>query len=408
MVQIVAGVLLLSVLFGALVFVLGAGDRQFEQLYHRLKVVVSSRGVAVRRRNKSSYNGYDFRRLNCRVCLANEQRSGRSSEVFKVELCGTMQQGEPAEYPAVRVRVDDVTEQAVLPVYGRLSQHSEDSPQSFVYSAGLSNLSCQDRRILQWTSVARIHTEWLILPRRGHRKLSFNVSLVSRESGRQLGTAGCVFEYENPSFGYLDEEENIERAKTLAVALAFAVSTADGQMNERQVELIKEWTRSHIGFAGASDSSRDKLEKALEQTVVFFRSGKQVDVQKICGELAGTTPTVVRCDILSLCLQVAGARGSVGAEATELLKNLAKWMEVDMERFRGMMEKILPANMHQSQDAELILGVRGDMDKEEVRHVLNREYRKWNARVTSSDPQVQAQADHMLRFIAEARKEYVA
>ena len=91
-----------------------------------------------------------------------------------------------------------------------------------------------------------------------------------------------------------------------------------------------------------------------------------------------------------------------------LLRNLASWLNADAERFRTMMHKILPVNIHDCEDAEAVLGVTANMDNEQTRQRLNTEYRKWNARVTSSDPEVQAQADHMLRFIAEARVEYVA
>jgi len=38
---------------------------------------------------------------------------------------------------------------------------------------------------------------------------------------------------------------------------------------------------------------------------------------------------------------------------------------------------------------------------------LNKEYAKWNARVTNTDPQVRTQADQMLGLIAEARSQYV-
>lgn len=74
-----------------------------------------------------------------------------------------------------------------------------------------------------------------------------------------------------------------------------------------------------------------------------------------------------------------------------------------MDRFRLMVEKIVPANMHQTEDVEVILGVTSDMSKEQTRQHLNKEYRKWNARVTNSNPEIQNQADYMLNFIAEVR-----
>ena len=107
-------------------------------------------------------------------------------------------------------------------------------------------------------------------------------------------------------------------------------------------------------------------------------------------------------------MNVAKANGSVVAEELAALKNLASWLEVDADRFRAMMEKTLPVSMHQIKDEEVILGVTSDMSEKETLQRLNKEYCKWNSRVTSSDPQVQAQADQMLKLIAEARAEYIA
>ncbi len=71
------------------------------------------------------------------------------------------------------------------------------------------------------------------------------------------------------------------------------------------------------------------------------------------------------------------------------------------------MEKILPVNLHKVKDVETILGVTSGMDKEEARQQLNKEYIKWNSRVTSSDPEIQTMADQVLDLIAQARNEYV-
>ncbi len=90
-----------------------------------------------------------------------------------------------------------------------------------------------------------------------------------------------------------------------------------------------------------------------------------------------------------------------------MLQDLAIWLEVDAEKFRVMMEMVLPFHMHEVRDAEAILGLTSDMSKEKTRRHLNKEYSKWNARVTNSDPQIQAQADQMLSLIADARRQYV-
>ena len=82
-------------------------------------------------------------------------------------------------------------------------------------------------------------------------------------------------------------------------------------------------------------------------------------------------------------------------------------MALDGERFRGMLQKVIPLHLYESQDIEFILGVRGDMDSEEIRTCLNSEYQKWNSRVTNSDAVVRQQVEAMLCLITSARQKFV-
>jgi len=145
----------------------------------------------------------------------------------------------------------------------------------------------------------------------------------------------------------------------------------------------------------------------LDQAVGFFRDGNQLDTYQICKEIVEIAPVAERYDILDLCLHVAQADGVAAAEELALLKNLANWLEVDTNRFHEMMERILPVNIHQVKDIEVVLGVNSDMSKEKTRQHLNKQYSKWNARVTNADSEIQDQADQMLKLIAEARSEYI-
>ena len=86
---------------------------------------------------------------------------------------------------------------------------------------------------------------------------------------------------------------------------------------------------------------------------------------------------------------------------------MADWLEIGRARLRAMVEKVLPVHMHQTQDAEMVLGVTDEMSREQARQQLNREYAKWSSRVISSDPSIRKQADQMLTLIADARVQYV-
>jgi len=351
----------------------------------------------------------DLTVLNCRVKLSKQQDGDSDSDAFNVEICGSIHAPQDVSSANLSICIVDVTKPRSQgePVQALIKQWQMPDSSVFCYNAKLGKLPHQVTTISDWTSIALLRLDWLALPRKGKRELMFITSIFPAEGGEQLAWARCYFVYHNRDFGYLDLQENVQRAKTLAVTLAFAVSAADNKLYGCEVELIKNWARENIDLSEASNKERRKLEKALNETIAFFRDGNQLNNHDICREIVGIAPLATRYDILNLCLYVAQANSSVTTEELTVLKDLANWLEIDTDKFREMVEKVLPVDMHEVLDVETILGVTSDMNKEKARRHLNKEYSKWSARVTNSDPEIHSQADQMLKLIAEARSQYV-
>lgn len=356
---------------------------------------------------------FDMSVLNCRIQWIKLEEENNIYDALSLEICGTIHAPNDKCDTALQISILDVTDgidQAKV-VQTRLPQWSSQTgpdPSAFCFRAGLGKLPDQVTILSDWTAVAQIRFDWLLFPRKGQRKLQFTTSIMSADANQQLANAKCLFPCENPAFGYIDLQENSERTNILTVALAFSVSAADDRLCDCEIELIKNWARDNILENSASDQDELKLDQALEKTIDFFRSGNKLDTCTMCDEIVGIAPLGQRFDIMELCLYVAHAKGSVTAEEFTLLKNMAGWLEIEPERFRGMMEKILPVSMHEVKDIETILGIDSAMTKENVRQHLNEEYSKWNSRVTNSNPDIQNQADQMLSLIAEARHQYTS
>ena len=362
-------------------------------------------------RLEESSRPIDMGTLNCRIQWTKLEEENSVYDAFSIEICGSIHAPSDKCDTTLQISIMDVTDGAANAkiVQSRLLQWSlQDGPDpsAFCYRSRLGKLPHQVTTLSEWTSVAQIRFDWLLFPRKGERQLQFTTSIMSADSNQELVCARCLFTCENPAFGYMNLQENIERTNILAVALAFAVSAADDKLYDCEIELIKNWARDNILENSASDEDELKLDKALEKTITFFRSGNNLDTCKICDEIVGIAPIAQRYDILELCLYVAQSKGSATAEELTFLKNIAGWLEVDLDRFRIMMEKVLPVDMHEVRDVETILGITSDMSKERVRKHLNKEYSKWNSRVTNADPDIQTQADQMLTLIAEAKSQY--
>jgi tellurite resistance protein len=362
-------------------------------------------------RSEESNLPVNMKALNCRIQWTKLEEENSIYDAFSIEICGTINAPSDNCDTSLNISIMDVTDGRAntKAVQSRLPQWSSQNgpdPSAFSFNARLGRLPNQATTVSDWTPVAQIRFDWLMFPRKGQRRLQFITTIMAAEDNRQLARAQCEFGCENPFYGYIDLQENGERTNILAVALAFAVSAADNELYDCEIELIKNWARDNILESSASDKDKQKLNKALEKTIAFFRAGNNIDTYKICDEIVSIAPVAQRYDILELCLYVAQSKGSATTEELTLLKNMAEWLEVDSEKFRNMMEKVLPVDMHQVRDVETILGITSDMSKENVRKHLNQEYSKWNSRVTNADPDIQNQADQMLKLIAEARSQY--
>lgn len=347
--------------------------------------------------------------LNARARIGREPEGDAWKSVLIVEICGTIQAPDDGHEVALEVSLSDVTDSASgsLPVLNRPKEGPLQDSSYFTYQIDMGKLCGQTTVLQDWTTVAQLSPQWFVLPRQGSRRLQYNLTMVSRQTSQQLACASCIGVFENLEIGYLDIEDNIQRAKTLAVGLAFDVAAADSELLDPEVDVIHGWVRTNFGSTNASAQAKLELQRALDKTATFFRKGGRLNIEQICCEIVEIAPMVGRLQIMDLCLRVAGAKGQVTATELTLLKDVAEWLAIDRGRLRAMVEKVLPVHMHQTQDAEMILGVTEGMTKDETRHQLNHEYAKWSSRVISSDPDIRKQADQMLKLLADARTQYI-
>jgi len=351
----------------------------------------------------------DLNVFNSRVRIGRQPEGESWRSVLVVDICGTIQA--PADGCEVELRVvlKDVTDNEAesAPVLNRPRQGPLNPSSHFAFQADMGRLCRQTTVLEDWTTVGQISPDWFVLARGGRRTLRYTTAVVSRQTGEQLACSDCIGAYENTETGYLDIEDNIQRAKTLAVGVAFSVGAANGCLLDPEVNVICAWVKTNFGSADASADARLELDRALQKTASFFRRGGTLNVQQICGEIVEIAPLIGRIEIVDLCLRVAAAKGQVTIAELKLLKDISDWLQVDRARLRAMVERTLPVEMHKGHDAEMVLGVTAAMSRDEARVQLNREYAKWSSRVISTDPSIRRQADQMLRLLGEARVQYV-
>lgn len=342
--------------------------------------------------------------LQCSVLLT-QKGEPKPWDWFLVEVRGpaSLLQGAGA---TLGLWIEDLTggSSRIRPVLERLSGSSGmPSDRPFLYKAPMTRVQAVDGST--WTVTVQVDTSMICFARRGPCALAFCTEVID---GRGYAfQARCPFTYENRSRGFLDLGEDLDQARTLALALALGVATQDGGPLGPELGYVRGWALAAVDLGALSLKSKRRFERSLQGLAGLFTRQVEADLHEICDRINQKTPPALRYDILEFCVVVAGAGGQVGEGKVALLKDLVQWLELEPERFRAMMAKAVPLQAFQVIDAAVLLGIQPDMPKEDALRQLNREYAKWNARVTNPDNQVRSQADQMINLIAQTRHQYV-
>ena len=258
----------------------------------------------------SKYNPEIF---DCKAQLTEDRT------FFDISIKGTIYSPKAGVKTTLNVSVVDITEgknkEKKLYQADNLQQLS-----GFCYMKDIGVLPDDEAHFDDWILVASIEATQILFARRGQSDLRFKVSVLMDETQRELAYAQTDIFYENPELGYVDLEQNITQTKTLAVALAFSVASADGELSCAEVEIIKGWAAKNLG--GGGKQSR-QLKKALAKAIAFFGSGNKIDINKICDQVTQISTLPQRYEVVTLCLRAVGANNSIGENQIELLKSLA-------------------------------------------------------------------------------------
>jgi uncharacterized tellurite resistance protein B-like protein len=203
-------------------------------------------------------------------------------------------------------------------------------------------------------------------------------------------------------YGALTDDD--ARINNLAVALGFAASACDGQMSEEEIHTIESWAKTNIT---TSNDTRE-FHKAMTATKAFFHAGNNIDCSGICREITVKSALAHRYRIIELCMKVVSADGIAKASELEFLRNLFIWLELNHTTVAMMMETFVPVNIQETPDAEFILGLDESMSEKDRYEKLNREYKKWNGRVTNNDHSIRIQAKKMIELISSLRNNSTA
>lgn len=267
-----------------------------------------------------------------------------------------------------------------------------------------------------WVTQVRVPKIFLELPRRGNRKVKIEI-FVCDKNRKILEEDSTVIDYYNEYSGYLDDVENRHKFEEAVIKTALIVSGSDGDMDESEANVVKEWVKKRIsGYKkDYQEETKQRLNNYIKDSYGEVING-EIGIYDSLIEIDEIASEGEKYELFEVCLKVASADGTADEEELKIIDEIAEELGLNRKKFQSMIEKELPVTIHASKTTsndsgngnkhEKMLGITSDMSNDEIKKHLRREYTKWNSRVSNSDPAIREQAEEMIKIISELRTKY--
>lgn len=318
----------------------------------------------------------------------------------------------------------DVTDDISSPkhIVSVVDQAQESDTICFGISGNLGSVEPGDT-ITDWVQLGVIIPELVQPSKSGLRKIQIWVRFFDTSNpptitggfsdgkGEVFLQEGLTFEYRFKDKGYEEVSQDREEAQVLSLKIGVAVAMSDGELDDSEGEILKNWILKQI-----SVYSEEKQERLKE---VFNEALKEAFAKAQVGSLA-LTPLVDRLseigekkskyDAVELCFDVMAADGTAAPEEMRVIRSVAESLDLDMAEIENMRESVtlnLSESLTSEEELEALVGLEPGWSEDQKRKHLRMEFQKWSNRMNALSAGAERDAaQSMLDNIARLRKKY--
>jgi len=257
--------------------------------------------------------------------------------------------------------------------------------------------------------VGVIVPEAIVLPKRGNRTIRIITWISPKASSETVYKAGTLdINYQQKTYGYLEQAERDLDADKLIVQLAVNMCKADGVVDKSEIDVIKKFFKQRM--IHMNDSKR--YSKEIAQTVVDTMSNLSTNQSDVHREIRSLVEKLLQyndnriCqDGYELCAQIAAADNKVAEEEQLTLNMIAENLNISKIIEREIHDRYFSVNMFRERSRDALLDMPAGLSIDEQRSFLNQEYKKWSSRVTHTDVKIRTEAEMRIKQITERRRE---
>lgn len=340
----------------------------------------------------------DGRRLTCCAeVVFDESCPPYEDQFLSIQIAGRIATVQDQTDTDLAVEILDVTDGAAKAekVLSLSPDWRRTETPEFYYRAHNGVIPYKDAVLVRPITAARVPLHLLRFARRGRRKLQVTVAVLARPQGQAIASACAAVEYVCCNEGYLEIQQRREDVLCACVELACA-AVWGGCDIPQAAAVIQQWiARSTQRFTPRSDIAAP-LKQLADQAFHY-------DLAGACECVMAWGQKSDRAAAFDAALEAVAVQSKLTESQQQRLWSIADKLGLSPEQTMEMCQKRLLTPDCPLDRWPLLLGVYQELSAEDLRRRLTEEYRRWNARVTHTDPKIRMQADVILTLIAELR-----
>lgn len=215
----------------------------------------------------------------------------------------------------------------------------------------------------------------------GYMVLRFPGALIGYFIGRMLGGTTVKTFYRSNKSAPLNFGLNL-------ITLASAVIKADGKVEQKELDYVRQFFIRNYGQARAQD-----LFKQFNQEI----NKANVDLRRICQEFSQYTSYATREQIIYFLIDLAKADGYITDSEIQKLSEISGYLRIqNWQRLRALFEE-------SSDQAYKVLGVSKDVEVAEIKKAYRDMVKKYHPdKVITDDAALKAGAEEKFRQVQKA------
>jgi tellurite resistance protein len=276
-----------------------------------------------------------------------------------------------------------------------------------------------------FSEIFRIPMDFLVPPKGKRRKLKIIVRVIDQadyypivggfptqsDGGGLVNIASDELSYNFSIKGYEEKEEHYQLSRVAIIKLATMVAMADGNLDDREGLVIKNWIAKTL--SRYSDDRLKKLKNNYNNTLrSSFKDAKagRLSYGALTEELNSIGTEQDKIEAFSLCYAVLSADTIADEKELKDINEIGKALKLDPKEIEKISDKNLlklDATIQKATNIESILSIDPKWSKARIKKYLNVQFAKWSGRLNAIDNEKEKEeAQFWIDKIGEARQKY--